>query len=415
VRFSKKEESVGDYQITAEKDGSIKVTGNPEAIRALMPEGVTGRVLADGVAFTNANAPRVRAALEGRKLAYSRGGAVLARLPVRDGKYLGAPEKFNTPARIPKLRRWLRQLALEGAPGRYWYENSSREVLKMVGGDVQEARKFVALLAIYSPQAKVDANSTFALRAWAQYKAGQPISVKTGVMDEKAKNALENVDEFWSGEKTGNFFFNLLREIDPSTAGKQGATIDMWMMRAGQYDTDAPTSTQYAFMENETNRLAQELGWEPQQVQAAIWVAMKARMENAGVKKNTEAVSEKKGWIRFDSKVDSETGKKSKVRVILNEKAHRDNWLKHSFDHDPSTEDTQMAKFDFGDGLKRHIGQISFEARPGRSTGVLPGEPSPLPCTTRRQRKPCLWASRMKSARAWRASSLRRPCKSISF
>jgi len=238
---------------------------------------------------------------------------------------------------------------------------------------VQEARKFVALLAIYSPQAKVDANSTFALRAWAQYKAGQPISVKTGVMDEKAKKALDNVDEFWSGEKTGNFFFNLLREIDPSTKGKQGATIDMWMMRAGQYDTDAPTSTQYAFMENETNRLAQELGWEPQQVQAAIWVAMKARMENAGVKKATEASSEKNGWIRFDNKVDAETGKKTKVRVILNEKAHRDNWLKHSFDHDVTKDDTQQAKFDFGDGLKRHIGQISFEARPGRSTNVLPG------------------------------------------
>lgn len=375
VRFAKKQQgkTIGDYQVTTEKDGSIKVTGNPEAIRALMPEGVTGRVLADGVAFTNANAPRVRAALEGRKLAYSRGGTVLERLPVKDGKYLGAPEKFNTPAKIPTLRRWLRQLADEGAPGRYWYENSGKEVLKMVGGDVQEARKFVALLAIYSPQAKVDANSTFALRAWAQYKAGQPISVKTGVMDEKAKKALDNVDEFWSGEKTGNFFFNLLREIDPSTEGKQGATIDMWMMRAGQYDTDAPTSTQYAFMENETNRLAQELGWEPQQVQAAIWVAMKARMENSGVKKATEASSEKKGWIRFDNKVDPQTGKKSKVRVILNEKAHRDNWLKHSFDHDPSTEDTQMAKFDFGDGLKRHIGQVSFEARPGRSTGVLPG------------------------------------------
>jgi len=375
VRFStkQKDKAVGAYQVTTEKDGSIKVTGNPEEIRALMPEGVTGRVLPDGVAFTNANAPRVRAALEGRKLAYSRGGTVLERLPVKDGKYLGAPEKFNTPAKITTLRRWLRQLANEGAPGRYWYENSSREVLKMVGGDVQEARKFVALLAIYSPQAKVDANSTFALRAWAQYKAGQPISVKTGVMDEKAKKALDNVDEFWSGEKTGNFFFNLLREIDPSTKGKQGATIDMWMMRAGQYDTDAPTSTQYAFMENETNRLAQALGWEPQQVQAAIWVAMKARMENAGVKKDTEASSAKNGWIRFDNKVDPQTGKKSKVRVILDEKAHRDNWLQHSFDHDPSTEDTQMAKFDFGDGLKRHIGQISFEARPGRSTGVLPG------------------------------------------
>lgn len=361
-------EQVGDFNVVTAKDGSLTVYGDPEQIRAAMPEGVVGRVTNDGVVFTNAAAPRVRAALEGRKIAYSRGGVVTDKLPMKDGKYLGAPAKFNTPGKIPQLRKLLRQLADEGAPGRYWYENSSREVLKMVGGDVTEARKFVALLAIYSPQAKVDANSTFALRAWAQYKAGQPISVKTGVMDSKAKNALDHVDEFWSGEKTGNFFFNLLREIDPSTQGKQGATIDMWMMRAGQYDTDAPTATQYAFMENETNRLAAELGWEPQQVQAAIWVAMKARMENAGVKKMTEASSEKKGWIRFER--DAEGKKK---RVIIDAQKHRDNWLKHSFEHDVTKDDTQQAKFDFGDGLKRHIGQISFEARPGRSTGVLEG------------------------------------------
>jgi hypothetical protein len=364
-------ETVGDFKVRTMKDGTAVVYGDPEAIRAQIPEDVKGRVTKDGIVFTTAAAARVKAALGGRSTAYSREGAVLDKLPMRNGKYLGAPTKFDTPSKIPTLRKLLRQLADEGAPGRYWYENSGREVLKMVGGDVQEARKFVALLAIYSPQAKVDANSTFALRAWAQYKAGQSISVKTGVMDTKAKNALDDVEAFWSGEKTGNFFFNLLREIDPSTKGKQGATIDMWMMRAGQYETDAPTSTQYAFMENETNRLAAELGWEPQQVQAAIWVAMKARMENKGVKKMTEASSEKKGWIRYDYPL--KNGKPFKTRVIIDEQKHRDNWLKYSFAHDVTKDDTQQAKFDFGDGLKRHIGQVSFEARPGRTTNVLSG------------------------------------------
>ena len=361
-------EQAGDYTIRVQKDGTLGVSGDVEQIRSMLPSDVTGRAVPGGMVFTNADAPRVRAALEGRSVAYSRAGQVVEKLPMKNGKYLGAPEKFNTPGKITSLRKWLRQLADEGAAGRYWYENSSREVLQMVGGNVQEARKFVALLAIYSPQAKVGSNSTFALRAWAQYKAGQPISVKTSVMDTKAQAAMDNVDAFWSGEKTGNFFFNLLREIDPSTAGKQGATIDMWMMRAGQYHNDAPTGTQYAFMENENNRLAQELGWEPQQVQAAIWVAMKARMENAGVKKRTEATSEKKGWIRFET-----GGKGQKVRVIIDAQQHRDNWLKHAIRHDPSKEDTAQAKFDFADGLRRHVGQLSWEARPGRSTNVLPG------------------------------------------
>ena len=364
-----RQSAVGKFAVERGKDGSVTVYGDADEIRAAIPSDIKGRKTSGGIAFASSAAPRVLAALSGRQMAYSRAGAVVKKMPMKNGKYVGAPEKFNTPGKVPTLRKWLRQLTLEGAPGRYWYENSSAEILRMTGGDVQEARRFVALLSIYSPQAKVDTNGTFALRAWAQYKAGQTISVKTGVQDEKARQALADVDAFWRGEKTGNFFNNLLRMIDPSVADKQGATIDMWMMRAAQYDTDAPTATQYGFMENETNRIAQELGWEPQQVQASIWVAMKARMENNGVKERTEASSEKKGWIRFDRS--ETTGKEA--RVIIDAKNHRNNWLKHAFEHDPTREDTVKATFDFGDAMIRHIGQLSFEARPGRTSGVLPG------------------------------------------
>jgi hypothetical protein len=103
-------------------------------------------------------------------------------------------------------------------------------------------------------------------------------------------------------------------------------------------------------------------------VQAAIWVAMKARMENKGVKQRTEATSEKKGWIKFER-----DAKGKKVRVIIDAQKHRDNWLKHAMEHVPTKEDTEQAKFDFADGVGRHIGQLSFEARPGRGTGVLDG------------------------------------------
>jgi len=362
------EEDIGDYDVMSFKDGSLSVGGSVEEIRAALPEGVTGRIKGDRLLFTTSDAPRVMAALAGKKNAYSREGRVLDRKPMKAGKYIGAPAKYDSPSKITHLRRWMRQLADEGSPGRFWYENSSRAILNFVGGDVQEARKFVALLAIYSPQAKVDTNSTFALRAWSQYKAGHPIKAKTRVMDEKAREALSDIDKFWSGQKTGNFFNNLLREIDPTTAGKQGATIDMWMMRAAYYSSDAPTDTQYAFMEDEINRIAADLGWEPQQVQAAIWVAMKARMENSGVKKRTEASSERKGWIRFDR-----TAKGKPKRVILNKQKHRDNWLDHAFAHDPTQKDTNTAKFDFEDGVRRHIGQVSWEAAPSVINGILPG------------------------------------------
>ena len=359
-------ETVGEFAVKTFKDGSLLVSGDAASIRAAVPSDVRGREVTGGVQFTHSTAPRVRAALEGRSVAYSRAGVVTEKLPVKDGIYIGAPEKYNTPAKIPTLRKQMLKLTHEGAPGRYWYENSSEEVLRLVGGSVHRARKLAALLSIYSPQAKVDGNGTFAIRAWAQHEAGHPINVKSNVSDTKANDALRDVDAYWSGEKTGNFVTNLLRKIDPSLP--QGATIDMWMMRAAEYTTDAPSSTQYAFMENEVNRIARDLGWEPQQVQAAIWVAMKARMENPSVKSATEALSEKKGWIRFD-----QHPKNGRTRVVIDAAKHRANWIKHALAHKVTEADTQRAKFDFGDALRRHIGQVSWEARPSVRSGVLPG------------------------------------------
>jgi hypothetical protein len=359
----------GRFPYVQKRDGSVVVQGDLEQIRESLPPGVKGRPIEGGVAFTSTAAPRVLAALRGERLTYGRAGQVVRQLPMKDGKYVGAPEKYDTPAKIPALRRRLRNLALEGEYGKFWYEDSGRAILQYAGNDINEAKKFVALLSIYSPQAKVDANGTFALRAWAQYKAGQPISVKTAVQDNKANAAMSDIDAFWSGEKTGNFVNNLLRSIDPSLP--QGATIDMWMMRAAEYASDAPTATQYAFMENETNRIARELGWEPQQVQAAIWVAMKARMENKSVKDLTERSSEQNGWIKFNYR--DKNGKRTKQRVILDAQQHRDNWLKFANEHTPNSSDKFSAGFHFGDALSRHVGQVSFEARPGRSTNVLPG------------------------------------------
>lgn len=350
-------------------DGFLTVYGDVESIRAKLPEGVKGRPVTGGLVFTPNHAHRVEAALKGEKRTYSRGGRVTRHRKGKDGKYIGASQANNTPDKLRSWRKKFRQLAMEGEPGRFWYENSGTAILEMTGGDVAEAKKFIALLAIYSPQAAVVSNSTFALRAWAQYKAGQPISVKTRVQDGAATEVLYK-GKPWGGEKTNNFYINLLREVDPN-AGEQGATIDLWMMRAGMYDHVAPTDSEYHFMENEVNRMAAELGWEPQQVQAAVWVAMKARMENPAVKKKTEEVSLKRKWIRFDQVM--KNGKPKKQRVILDSPKHTLNWIKHGMAHELTPEDTNRAKFDFSDGVRRHVGQVSWEARPGETTGILPG------------------------------------------
>ena len=72
------------------------------------------------------------------------------------------------------------------------------------------------------------------------------------------------------------------------------------MMRAFGYTSDAATDLNYDFVENETYKIAEELGWEPQQVQAAIWVEIKSRMESKPLKKEVDRLSEKQGnykWV----------------------------------------------------------------------------------------------------------------------
>jgi hypothetical protein len=373
--FSQKASSeIGGYKVRYESDGSITVYGDQGEIRSLLGDNVRGRLTEGGVAFTGSQAPQVAAILNGEDVVHGRAGAVTDnpryQSGERKGQYIGAPAKYNTPAKIPALRRLLKMLTLQGTPGKMWYEQSGRAILEAAGYDINEARKLASLMAIYSPRAKVDANSTFAMRAWAQYKAGEPIDVKSGVQDEQATSVLYKGEQ-WGGEKTNNFYRNLMREVDDQIGNPQhqGVTVDMWMMRAAGYDSDNPTTAAYRFVENETNRIAQELGWEPQQVQAAIWVAMKARLENDQVKVDTNEESIRKGYSRYE--VNKKTGRES--LKIDNEAEHRKVWLKYALAHDVTEKDMNGAAFDFADGLARHMGQVSWEARPGRTTGILPG------------------------------------------
>ena len=364
------QEPYGGYTFKSDKNGNLTLTGDPDEIRSLLPANFQGTAGEGKITFTSTSAPQVKAILEGADNKYSRAGKV-EDLPVyvsgeKIGQYIGAPEIANTPETLPGLLANVKKLAMEGEKGKMWYENSGKAFLKLVGGSVALARKLAAVMAIYSPQTKVIANSTMGVRSYAGYHGDNKIDVKTAKQDDWAAEVLAN-GKSWGGEKTNNFFRNLMRVIDPQGFGaaeKQGITVDMWMMRAFGYQSDAPTAAQYRFVENESNRLAKELGWEPQQFQAAVWVAMKARQENELVKAATNASSFANGWAKLD---------KNGKLVVLNDAAHKNNWFEHALAHTPTAEDTAAAKFDFADGIERHMGQVSWEARPSRKINVLAG------------------------------------------
>jgi hypothetical protein len=281
-------------------------------------------------------------------------------------RYTGAPAGLESPQKLGGLRRVIKGLAQEGEPGRFWYERSGKALLDITGGDKEKAKRLAQAIAITSPQTPVPTNFDYAVQAYYQHEAGRPI--KTGMFPSSMTDKLEEVfsGKDWEGRKTNNFYNNVMRSIDPTIA--QGVTTDLWMMRAFGYRGDAPTDAQYTFVEDEVTRLADELGWEPQQVQAAVWVAMKARTEAKPVREETEKISERLGYMTYVPK----PGTKKLERKILDEDGHRSVWLGKALSYDPTRAEKEDSKFDFEDAAKNNLAQISWESIPGRTTGHMP-------------------------------------------
>ena len=228
----------------------------------------------------------------------------------KSGQLVGAPPEIKSQQALNKLRRNLEAATAEGEPGRFWYERSGKAILDALGGNKDDADKLAQAIAITSSATGVKTNFDFALQAFLQHKAGKPIN--TGRFPASMSKRIQKVfdGEDWDGRKTNNFYVNLMREIDPSKV--QGVTTDMWMMRAfgfknpdGTDYSGTPTDAQYTFVEEETKRIAGQLGWEPQQVQAAIWVADKARKEgidvNAAAFDYSDALLNNKAQISWES------------------------------------------------------------------------------------------------------------------
>ena len=276
----------------------------------------------------------------------------------KDGKLKGAPPQVKSAKGVEKLMGRLKQLTVEGAVGRFWYEDAADKILEITNGDLVEAEKFIALLAIYSPQTGVEVNTYFAVRAYEQHANGvsrNGLKVKTSVQDEKARAVLYDTAP-WKGRKTDNFYKNLMfhlvskaspeelasMQIDTEFLGdiQQPVTVDMWVYRAMGYDsiglTDADGRGAFGFSEKLINRLTYALNqnrapdappYQAHQVQAMVWTAIKARSEDKEVKKKTEAQSIRAG----DLKIIYPQGKKTrKFPSKEGERKHQLRWTKNA-------------------------------------------------------------------------------------
>ena len=320
----------------------------------------------------------------------------------KSGKFLGAPENVETMDDFLGMLDTIRDLAKEGAVGRYWYEDSARAILAMVNGDVGLAAKFAGLIAIYSAHANVEANTLAAVRVFNQWMSGvlrRKIHAATKPQDTKARWLLFD-DVLWDGHKTSSFYLNLMHHIQvlvpPSEFAKlnlssdlldkisHAVTVDLWIYRALGYKVHAAAgdlgSGKYTFSEKSIQRITAELNegldvgeqWLPHQVQAAIWTAIKARFEIKAVKDATNEESAAAGFSTFiESK---ETGKRQwSAPTNINDKREHDFvWRSNAMLATKKEVAAALAgavKSSFADYILAMTHRVTWEAIPGPSLG----------------------------------------------
>ena len=223
---------------------------------------------------------------------------------------------FDDEARTNLLKDFI-DLAQRGDMGRYWYEESGAEILRMTGGNIEEAEKFVKIVAMTSAQNKVQPNWNMALQVWEAIQAGDdirwtgkgkgPIIItgkgkgepgwlnpglgKNSRMAGKIHDTIVLGKE-WKDIKTNSFYNGLMKEIDPNLFTKEGwesrygvgtfsegrSTIDMHMMNVANYPTKSPSPQQYEFMQqmirevrDHLNKTNPEEAYTTDQIQAMIW------------------------------------------------------------------------------------------------------------------------------------------------
>ena len=305
----------------------------------------------------------------------------------RKGQLKYSPTQFAKPGEIRRLRAQLEKLAKEGKQGRLWYERTGAKIMEITGADPADAKALAGLLAIYSSGTAVGANLTNALKMWADWKAGDlklpKKGTKAGRFSEQDRTALEwlqsdHTDENFVekfGSKRFPFFTNIMRAIDPATYELgQGATVDLWMMRAFGYHTEAPTDPQNAFAATEIRKIAEKMGWEKQQAQAAIWVAIKARWEYIQKVAKQRAVDEGKAvWVKgakgapvFEvsgSTREQQLEFEKDIISIFREEAFRVSVKE-------LTKKLNESAQDFADYMERHYATMSWEAEPSTKLGL---------------------------------------------
>lgn len=201
------------------------------------------------------------------------------------------PEGYRDRESFGRLFREVYDRVIEGWQYGYtWYADSGKTLLDRAGGDVDRADKLAALTAIYSPQRAVSPNFGLAMRAEREWHETKQITLgdenqqlrATAVMKGEDWRALLGPED---APKVRRFYGNLLKHIDRDRMVARGydgreVTVDGWIAAAFKYGENTKTAKvnnrQYYMVERIIQQIADDLGIDPEQAQAAMWVSIKA-------------------------------------------------------------------------------------------------------------------------------------------
>ena len=189
-----------------------------------------------------------------------------------------------------------------------WYERSSKAIAELPlygkhtlpgGKTISDHELFVNVLAATSPRVSVERDVDL---AWQAFKAikNDSDSWPTGTVS-SVRNMLDDIAagrtiDTWGPPRAGgrevhrrpkvwNFYQNLTGDLDK-------VTNDTWITRLFGYE-DGLTTSQYQGITDEITRVADDLGWRPAHVQAALW--QHARNEATGSMRIQAVLAEEAG------------------------------------------------------------------------------------------------------------------------